>query len=481
MLLKRDPNNPAPTEEALRTAIAVAKQQGTRSFELRAALALAKLYQSTGRPVDAHAVLAPALEGFAPTAEMPEIGEAQALLAALAESNEVRAVEAQRQRRLHLQTAYGQAMMWSKGYDDPEAETTFADALKLAAATADAKERCTAYLGVFAGSLLRGDLALARETAEIWRREAEDEAQAPNLARACAYLGLILLTQGDLAGARTRLEEALAIYDPGWDRDATLRFGSDVGVLVNAYLAIAVLLQGNVAGAREYTEQALARAIRSEHAPSRALAYLYGAILETLRGDAKAALPIAETLVELGQEYGLAQYLAFGRMSRGWARARLGDHGAGLREFRDSMVDLSDRGTKYTMTLNQARLAEIEAELGESALGRIDDALALARDTGEHWIDSLLHRVRGEILLKADPANEAPAEEAFRTAIAVAQSQKARSFELRAALSLAKHYQSTGRLVEAHAILAPALEGFAPTPEMPEIAEAQGLLAEVAR
>ena len=56
------------------------KQQGTRSFELRAALALAKLYQSTARPAEAHAVPAPALEGFAPTPEMPEIAEAQALL-----------------------------------------------------------------------------------------------------------------------------------------------------------------------------------------------------------------------------------------------------------------------------------------------------------------------------------------------------------------------------------------------------------------
>jgi hypothetical protein len=68
---------------ALRTAIAVAKQQGTRSFELRAALALARLYQSTGRPVEAHAVLAPALEGFAPSTEMPGIAEAQALLVAI--------------------------------------------------------------------------------------------------------------------------------------------------------------------------------------------------------------------------------------------------------------------------------------------------------------------------------------------------------------------------------------------------------------
>jgi hypothetical protein len=116
MLLRRDPANSAPAEDAFLTAIAVARQQGTRSFELRAALALAKLYQSTARPADAHAVLAPALEGFAPTPEMPVIAKAQALLAALAETEEVRAAEARCRHRLHLQTAYGQAMMLSRGF-----------------------------------------------------------------------------------------------------------------------------------------------------------------------------------------------------------------------------------------------------------------------------------------------------------------------------------------------------------------------------
>jgi hypothetical protein len=116
ILLKRDLADPGPAEEAYRTAIAIAKQQGARSYQLQAALPLAQLYSSTGRPIEADAVLAPALEGFSPTPEMPEIAEAQALVAALAENEEVKAAEAQRQRRLHLQTAYGQAMMWSKGF-----------------------------------------------------------------------------------------------------------------------------------------------------------------------------------------------------------------------------------------------------------------------------------------------------------------------------------------------------------------------------
>jgi len=78
------PANPVPAEEAFLTAIAIARQQKAKSFELRAALSLAKLYQSTGRAADAQ--LAPVLEGFSPTPEFPEIQEAETLLAALAAS-----------------------------------------------------------------------------------------------------------------------------------------------------------------------------------------------------------------------------------------------------------------------------------------------------------------------------------------------------------------------------------------------------------
>ena len=163
----------------------------------------------------------------------------------------------------------------------------------------------------------------------------------------------------------------------------------------------------------------------------------------------------------------------------GWARARLGDRETGVTELRQALAAYTDQGNKLFVPLFQGLLAEIEAEGqdAEGALARIDEALALAGETGEHWTDAFLHRIRGEILLKRDPANTAPAEEAFLTAIAIAQQQKARSFELRAALSLAKLYQSTGRAADAHAILAPALEGFSSTPEFPEIEQAQTLLA----
>jgi class 3 adenylate cyclase/predicted ATPase len=479
MLLTRDPANPAPAESAFRTAIAIAKQQGTRSFELRASLSLAKLYQSTARPAEAHAVLASALEGFSPTLEMPEIAEAQALSAALAETHEVKSAAARRQRRLKLQTDYGQAMLFSKGYGAEETRIAFADALKIAAGAADAAGRFATYYGIWAGSVDRGDLTLARQIAEIFRREAADEASSPSLARACVSLGLVVLTQGDPAGARAHLEEALKVYDPGWDREAKLRFGTDVGALASAYLATASWLLGDVAQGRELIDLAVARAIQSQHATTKAFICTWAAQLEAVRGDAEAIRSTSDAMVELCRNYGLKLYLSWGKTYRGWARARLGDREAGVKELREGLASLADQGSKVHVPFYQGLLAEIEAEMGESALSRIDDALALARETGEHWSDSFLHRIRGEILLKLDPANVA-AEQAFRAAIAVAQAQKARSFELQAALGLAKLYRSTARPAEAHAVLSPALEGFSATPEMPEIAEAQALMEQLA-
>jgi predicted ATPase len=161
-----------------------------------------------------------------------------------------------------------------------------------------------------------------------------------------------------------------------------------------------------------------------------------------------------------------------------WASARLDDRKTGATALRQALAAYIDQGNKLSVPFYQGLLAEIEAQDdAEGTLTRIDEALALAGETGEHSSDAFLHRLRGEILLESDPANTAAAEDALLTAIAIAQQQKSRSFELRAALSLAKVYHSTDRSTDAHALLAPALKGFSPTPEFPEIAEAQTLLS----
>ena len=174
-------------------------------------------------------------------------------------------------------------------------------------------------------------------------------------------------------------------------------------------------------------------------------------------------------------------FRAFALFLQGWAAEAEGDPGNGLRDMRRGIEQLRAQNVLLFDGLLKTTLAEAEARAGhpDRAISILDETLATADRLGYGAFEAELHRARGEILLKRDPANPAPAEEAFRTAIAVARQQETRSFELRAALALAKLYQSTGRPREAHAVLAPALEGFSPTPEMPEIAEAQALLAAI--
>ena len=168
---------------------------------------------------------------------------------------------------------------------------------------------------------------------------------------------------------------------------------------------------------------------------------------------------------------------AFGVFFEGWATAEAARSAAGSRTCAAASTAARTERSVVRRAVEDC-LAEAEARAGDPgrAVAILDEALATSDRTGYRAFEAELHRARGEILLKRDPANPAPAEEAFLIAIAVAKQQGTRSFELRAALALAKLYQSTGRPADAHAVLAPALEGFAPTPEMPEIAEAQALL-----
>ena len=131
----------------------------------------------------------------------------------------------------------------------------------------------------------------------------------------------------------------------------------------------------------------------------------------------------------------------------------------------------------------EAALAEAEAGTGEiaSALRRLEDARAELERTEQRWHEAEMHRIRGEILLKREPADTAAPEQALQAAIAIARSQRARSFELRAALSLAKLYRTVDRDADAHAVLTCAVEGFPPTQQFPELTEAQALLSALSR
>ena len=477
-LLKRDPANPAPAEEAFQTAIAVAKRQATRSFELRAALSLAKLYQSTNRPAEAHAILAPALEGFVPTAEMPEIAEAQALLTAVAETDEVKADAARRHQLTQFHVSYGNALYAARGHGAPETMEAFAKARESAYGEKDALGRLAADHGLWAGSYLRGELPSMRAHAAAFLSDVEARPDSPEAGVAHRAAGITCGFAGEYAQARDHLERALALFQPGRDDDLAFRFGSDPGVAAMVNLAAVSWPLGEVDRAISLIDRMQTRIADLTHVGTLALGRLLAAMFELMRGDHARAAPNAFELVRLAREHDLTMWRAFGVFLQGWTASHCSTPADGLEDMRRGVELLREQNVLHFDGLLKIALAEAEARAGDldRALAVLDEGLATADRIGYRAFEAELHRARGEMLLKRDPSNAANAEEAFLTAIAVTKQQGTRSFGLRAALALAKLYQSTGRPVEAHTVLAPALEGFSPTPGLPEIAEAEALL-----
>jgi predicted ATPase len=379
-------------------------------------------------------------------------------------------------QRVKLQAAYGQALMYSRGYMAKEARAAFARVAELADQGDTSIARRQTRHAQWAGSLMGGEMTSARSLAESLLREAEAEGRSTIHARRA--LGLTCLYQGELALARSQLERALADDAPERDIDARRLFGVDFKTTATGYLALSVLALGEAEQARRLIDQAIREAGESGHVATIANIAVHKVLFESFRNDPAATLSASELVVELAREHNMAAYAAAGELFLLWARGRLLDPEAGASQLRLELAAFVEQGNKLFAPFIHGLIAELEAMTGRAdvALAAVDAGLALANETGERWTDPLLFRRKGKILFQRDLTDSPAAEQAFRTAIEIAKQQGSRSFGLRAALSLAKLYQSTGRLSDAQAVLAPTLEGFAATPEMPEITEARALL-----
>jgi predicted ATPase len=273
----------------------------------------------------------------------------------------------------------------------------------------------------------------------------------------------------------------LADDAPERDMDARRLFGIDFKTTATGYLALSVLALGDTEHARRLIDQAVREGAESGHVATIANTTVHKVLLESFRDDPAATLSAGQLVVEFARGHNMATYAAAGELFLLWARGRLLDPEAGASQLRQALAAFVEQGNKLFAPFIHGLIAELEAMTGRAdiAVASVDAGLALAEETGERWTDPLLFRRKGEVLFQRDTSNAAPAEEAFRTAIDIAKQQGSRSFGLRAALSLAKLYQSIGRSSYAHAVLAPTLEGFAPAAEMPEIAEAQTLLEQL--
>jgi hypothetical protein len=185
----------------------------------------------------------------------------------------------------------------------------------------------------------------------------------------------------------------------------------------------------------------------------------------------------------LAQEHGFPQYLLVAKMNQGYLDATIRGSKAGVETARQAFAEMRAAGHERWGPYHHFLIADALAcgEDTAEALSTLSDGLAMSAKTEEVWLDSELHRLRGELLLKTTEPEPLQAEQALRTAIDIARGQSAKLFELRAAMSLALLWCGQGRRTEAHDLLAPVYDWFTEGFGSTDLQEARAVLAELGR
>ena len=225
------------------------------------------------------------------------------------------------------------------------------------------------------------------------------------------------------------------------------------------------------------------------HPFSLAFALNFTARLHQLRRERQAVQEEAEAAIALSTEQGFPFFLAMGTILRGWAVAEQGHGAAGVSQIREGLTTYQATGAEIWRPYFLALLAEVLGKEGqtEEGLRVINEALAIVERTEERFYEAELHRLKGELLLNDerrmmnDERQTQEAEACFQQALAVARQQQAKSWELRAAMSLARLWQQQGKTTEARDLLAPVYEWFTEGFDTPDLQEAKTLLEELSQ
>jgi predicted ATPase len=138
-------------------------------------------------------------------------------------------------------------------------------------------------------------------------------------------------------------------------------------------------------------------------------------------------------------------------------------------------------GATVWTPLHMSFLANAHAELGHFGEARrcIDEAMTAVETSREKWCDAEVNRIAGEVALKSPERDAAKAEEYFERSLAIARAQQAKSWELRAAMSLARLWRGQGKVQQARDLLAPVYGWFTEGFDTPDLKEAKVLLEEL--
>ncbi len=384
-------------------------------------------------------------------------------------------------RELGLQSGLSLALMAGSLHAEPRILTALHRALELSQLLNEPEVSASSLHTLWASYISMGKLERAEHFAQQLLRLAEEEGNLHAelgahyaLAQSYLFAGRFQLTVDHMARSQ-------AIYRPELGAACAAIYGFDSGLTIYADSAIATWVRGYPTQAQAQAEHALA-AIQREATPiTQAFVAGIGATVYFLRREPEQTLRQTQMTIDICQQYDLPLYAAHSLILHGWARVHLGDtvaeKEAGADEARRGLENWLAIGARLALPLYHVVLAEVSLQLGQlrESLSLLEQAAAFAAENGDRLVAAEIPRLQGEVLRKVGgPAAEV--EEHFQRAIAIARTQRAKSYELRACLGLARLWRQQGQARAACELLSPVYAWFTEGFDTPDLEEAGSLL-----
>jgi class 3 adenylate cyclase/predicted ATPase len=417
------------------------------------------------------------------------IEAAQQLTRALAEIATLPSTLALRREQIKLQVALANALMHIKGFAAPETKSALDEArllIERAEAVGEPPEDplvlFSVLYGFWAANYLGFNGDVLRKLATQFLALAEKQGATGPIMIGHRLMGTSLLLTGDLVEGLVHLNRGIALCDPMRHRSLATRFGQDVGVAILCYRALALWFRGYPDAALADAEQALEEARKIGQAVTLiyALAHVEG--LHRCRRNYTMANAIVGELVALTEERGFSFWKSQAMLQQGCISALTGNAADAINIFTTGLASYRSTGATSWTTQWLPHLTIAFAELGQfdDAWRCIGETTTIMEKTGERWWEAEANRVAGEIALLSPEPDATKAEAYFGRALTVARQQQAKSWELRAAMSLARLWRDQGKVQQARELLAPVYDWFTEGFDTRDLKEAKVLLEELA-
>jgi predicted ATPase len=327
----------------------------------------------------------------------------------------------------------------------------------------------------FSGDVMRG---LAEPSLAL----AEKQGSAAPLMIGHRLVGTSLLSTGDIAEARTHFDRAITLYEPTEHRPLAARFGQDVRGMILFQRSFSLWFLGYPEAALADVEHALKYAREIGQAATLFTALLGGCLVHIFCGNCARASSLADELFALADEKDSRAWKPLGMMVQGYVLGQTGKASEAAQMLTSGITAHRSNGATLFSPVHLSCLARAHAELGQfdDAWRCIAEAMEVIRTTKEKWHKAEVNRIAGEIALISPEPGTTKAETHFERALSVARQQQAKSWELRAAMSLARLWRDQGKVQQARELLAPIYAWFTEGFDTRDLKEAKALLEELA-